>query len=237
MGDKGAGQPAARAIEPPAEPGDGDSSGARIAAHRAEDAAASTAHSVEDWVRLATAPTLLLTPAEHPVAAPASTSRIVAAPATTVEEPPLAGTGAALPPRSMRPMAESVAPAPLRRPPNPRVLKAVFGVIAGCLFIVALAGAKLLYRRWQAPASLPATAGESTLPAVATTALTEPPAIAPENARAAEHPPSAPQSPAPGAGTTATRRIAPARPTPGRAVTKATPRRAPAPKKSVRGTH
>jgi hypothetical protein len=116
------------------------------------------------------------------------------------------------------------------------VLKAVVGVIGGCLFIVALAGAKLLYQRWQAPA----TAGPANLPAMATTALPEPPAVA-----AAEHPSPAPLTPVPGSAATAgaraegARRIAPARPSPspGRTAPKTTPRRAPAPKKAVRGAH
>lgn len=246
-----AGRPAARAIAPPPDPKPGDLSGPRLAAARSEAPATTPGRPLAtDWA-MATAPTLLLKPVDGesddaastsriPTAPPmpddsASTSRIPTSPPTTgLEEQPWFKTGTTMPPPSMRPMAgESIAPAP-RRPPNPRVLKVVFGVIAGCLFIVAIAAIKLVSKKASAPA-VAASTETSSAPKVA---LAEPAkALPPENPPSAVPPPAAQEQPPPPAPAETAQHAAPARPTPApRTTTKTTTHRAPAPKKPVRGT-
>src|SRR5690349_7131746 len=154
MSDSGAGRPAARAIAPPADPSHGgDLSGPRLATARSEAPTTTPGRPIAtDWA-MATAPTLLLKPVDGesddaastsriPTVPPmtddtASTSRIPTSPPTAgLEEQPWFKTGTTMPPPSIRPPGESMMPAP-RKPPNPRVLKIVYGVIAACLFIVA----------------------------------------------------------------------------------------------------
>lgn len=237
MGDSGAGRPAARAIAPPPTD-DRDLSGARLTTARSEGAPAAVGHAVEaDWASFATAPTLLLTPPDtSDVDDVASTSRIATTPPKATEEQPWFKSGTTLPPPTMRPMGDSVAPQPLRKLPNPRVLKAVSGVIAVCLLIVAVAGLKLLYKRIQTPAAGPTPSAESNSPKVATADLAQTPPSGVESAPAPEM-----ARPASTAATSVQAESAPraavARPTPPRTSTKATPRRAPLPKKTGRGTH
>jgi cytoskeletal protein RodZ len=167
----------------------------------------------------------------------ASTSRIPTSPPMAgLEEQPWFKTGTTMPPPSMRPSGESMMPAP-RKPPNPRVLKIVFGVIAGCLFIVAIAGVKLVYKRVTAPPA-PAATAETSAPKTALAEPTKTPSS--ENAPAASPPPSAPEpapAAAPVAATAESAQRAAVRSTTPRAPAKTTTRRAPAPKKPVRGTH
>jgi len=256
MSNDGAGHPAARAIAPPPDSIDGDVSGARLTPARLDGVPSGPAHPAEASWAMATAPTLLLKPVDGadddaastsriPTVPPtddaASTSRIPTAPPAGLEEQPWFRSGATVPPPSMRPMGESVAPAP-RNPPNPRVLKTVFGVIAGCLLIVALASVKLVYQRLRAPA-VPTSSQESGAPvaAMAVPDKTLPPAEStrpdpkpaePESAAAATAPAAAAQPDDSHAAT-------PARATPShvRTTTKTTTRRAPTPKKPARGTH
>jgi hypothetical protein len=239
-----------------------------------------------DWGKLATAPTLLLTPSDGPgpddaastsrIEIPSaanldeldSTSRIetVSAPledwastariATTSNAPPAQANGAAvtpsmmppgdpawfrsgntLPPPSMRPMAESLSPPAARTPPNPRVMRIVGGVIAVCLFIVAIAGIKILSQRSRAPASPNAESKTSNA------ATVEPPA-APRVAAPVEPPPAAPAPEANNVAASATAvpaAVAPARTTnratPARATAKPATHRAPVTKKVGRNGH
>ena len=254
MGDDGTGRPAARAYAPPPDPQRGDLSGPRLAAPRSEGPPTTPARPVgTDWA-LATAPTLLLKPVDESDDA-ASTSRIPTVPPMTDDAvstariptaPPTAGgeeqpwfkTGTTLPPPSMRPSGESIAPAPERRPPNPRVLKVVFGVIAGCLFIVAIACIKLVYKRVRGTEAQ-TSSGESSAPKVA---LAEPAKTSPPPSTAATEPPPSAPEPTAAAGTAAAsapsesaHRAAPVRSSP-RTTTKTTTHRAPVPKKPVRGT-
>jgi hypothetical protein len=235
MGDNVARRPATDAIVPPSETSGSDISGARLTPFPSEAAPASATHPVEgDWTSLATAPTLLLTPTDGAGAADAlKTSPIAALPLVPPDGPPWFRTGATVRPPSMRPIAESVAPLPARQPPNPRVLKVVFGVIAGCLFIVAAAGLKLIYKRFQTPAT-PAASEVAAPPPIAATDLAKP-SPAPDTT-ADEHPPAIPAS-ATRAPAEATRRAAPVQKSPVRTTTKATTRRTAPPKKTVRGTH
>jgi hypothetical protein len=248
MGEGGAGRPAARAIVPPAEPSDSAISGAKLTAHRSEGVPTSNARPIDgDWANLATAPTLLLTPIEvADTDDSATTSRIATPPAMSVEGQPWFRSGTTVPPPSMRPMGGSLAPPRVERPPNPRILKIVAGVIAACLFIVAVAGMKLLYKRVRTPDVTRAPIEESSPPTgLATGDLTRTPPSAPENARPAELPPTAPESATlAGAGAVPTapaaeapRRATPVRASPARGATKSPTRRAPAPKKTGRGAH
>jgi hypothetical protein len=245
MADSGAGRPAARAIVPPPDPSHSNISGARLAAPRSEPLPASAAHPNDsDWMHLATAPTLLLTPTDRGDDDTASTSRIATAPPMAVEHQPWFRTGTTVAPPSMRPMGESRAPAPLRDLPNPRVLKLVAGVLAVCVFIVAVAGLKIVYKRLHAPAAAPTLAEGSTLVAPPVTAdlaraapsppvgtaIAELPRMTPEPAV----PIAAPIAPATKADAHRTPSV---RTSPPRTTTKTTTRRSPAPKKTGRGTH
>jgi len=246
MGENGAGRPAARAIVPPADESDSAISIAKLAPPRSEVAPAYAAPPPQgEWAQLATAPTLLLTPAEPAnTDDAASTSRIATPPPTAVDEQPWFKTGTTVAPPAMRPMSESLVPPPVRKPPNPRVLKVVGGVLAACLFIVAVAGLKLIYKHFRAPTATQTPSEESTSRTmVAAVDLAQPPQYTPETARPADLPPTAPESAAPGTAPTAaqqaeaTRRTTRVRPSPTRVTTKTTTRRAPAPKKTGRGTH
>ncbi len=239
MGDNAGGGPAQRAILPPSVTGGSDVSGARLTPRPSERMPESAVHAAEaDWSSLATAPTLLLTPIDGAGADDAiSTSRIATSPPIATEDQPWFRTGATLAPPSMRPTAESVAPAPPRMV-NPRVLKAVFGVLAACLFIVLAAGLKLVYKRFQAPAT-PTTSELLAPREVAATDVPKPPAAL-ESTVAAEHapgPPAAAPSGTTAAPVPAVRRSAPARPSPVRTTTKVITRHAPVPKKTSRGSH
>ena len=188
-----------------------------------------------DWVSFGTAPTLLLAPlrpinGENGMASPTATAP------TALEEQPWFKTGTTVPPPSMRPMAESVSPPAVRNAPNPRVLKIVAGVIAGCLFIVAVAGVKVLYLRIRGPVAVPAPTAELAAPvAPSVVDPTSAPPAAPERAKSdlgETAPPTAAAGGQPPAAAPATR-VAPTRSTsaPARAPTKPATRRAPAPKK------
>ena len=248
MADSGAGHPAARALVPPSDLSDGDSSGARLAAPRSEGPPPSATHPNEsDWMRLATAPTLLLTPAGHPDDDAASTSRIATPPAMAVEDQPWFRTGTTVAPPSMRPMGASVVPPPVRKAPSPRVLKLVAGVIALCVFIVAVAGLKVAYKRLHSPTAVLTPAQGSTLPAPPLTADTaraapSPPsalvaAVLAEPAQTASEPAAQGIAPPTSATKPEPRRTPSVRTSPTRTTTKTTTRRAPAPKKTGRGTH
>jgi hypothetical protein len=233
-----------RAIAPPPDSSDSDGSGARLTSPRSAAQPASAAHPVEaDWTSLATAPTLLLTPinaADENDAAIASGT--ATAPPAALEDQPWFKTGATVAPPSMQPAGETLAPPPVRNPPNPRVLKLVSAVIAACLLIVALAGLKVLYKKLQSPAPAQMRDEKSMVRTTAATADLAPatPSASEHSARA-ELPRPAPEPTA--QGTTATpaarsdpRRSAPARTTPPRPSTKTTTHRAPAPKKATHGS-
>ncbi|HMI85829.1 MAG TPA: hypothetical protein VK550_17150 [Polyangiaceae bacterium] len=247
MDDPGAGHPAARAMVRPPEPSEDNLSGARLTASLSEGLPVSAAHPVQaDWAQLAAAPTLLLTPVDPVDTDAASTSRIATPPATALEEQPWFRTGTTVAPPSMRPTGESMAPSPMRKPPNPRVLKAVACVIATCIFIVAIAGLKLLYQRISAPSAAPRPSEETTARTVLATAnLGKATGSGPESAPLAEQPTSASESNVPSAPPTAAtetglaRRARPVRPspTPARGTSRTTTRRAPATKKTTRATH
>jgi hypothetical protein len=187
---------------------------------------------------------LMLAPNESEADA-ASTSRIATPAPSRLEEQPWFKTGTTVAPPSMRPMGESLAPAPVRKPPNPRVYKIVGGVIAACLFIVAVAGFKLIYRRLHAPATAQAPSGESTpRPGLATSELAGTPPSAPEGTRPADQAQEAPESALPGGAPTApgtppeaAPRTTPVRssPSPARVTPRTTPRHAPVPKKTGKG--
>jgi hypothetical protein len=143
-------------------------------------------------------------------------------------------------------MVGSLAPPPAERLPNPRILKIVAGVIAACLFIVAVAGIKLLYQRVRTPDVTRAPSEESNpRTGSATGDLAKTPPSVPENAQPAEVPPpasesatlggtgSAPTAPA----AEAPRRTTPVRANPARGATKSPTRRVPLPKKTGRGAH
>ena len=207
------------------------------------------------WGEFATAPTLLLTPrddAEADEAAStsrmftpstsddaASTSRIATPSTPPLEQQPWYRTGTTVPPPSMRPPAES---APAVRPaPSPRVLKIVAGVIGGCLFIVAIAGAKVLYKWSTTPAVAPiATTATLAHPAAPPSAVTAPPAAPPESTAVAATPTATREAPAAPAAATPSpefRRSTPPRTTTTRTPAKTAPRRAPTTKKVVKSTH
>jgi hypothetical protein len=220
------------------------------------------------WGEFATAPTLLLTPpddAETDEAASttrmyspsasddaastsriatstsddaASTSRIVGPSTPPLEHQPWYRTGLTVPPPSMRPAAESAAP--VRNAPSPRVLKIVAGVIGGCLFIVAIAGVKVLYRAATAPAVAPiGTRAMLTPPADPRVAVAAPPnpaaAAAPSEIR--EAPPATAAAPTASTPAAEVRRSTPPRTTAPRTPVKTAPRRAPVSKKVVKSTH
>jgi hypothetical protein len=218
------------------------------------------------WGEFATAPTLLLTPAddaetddaaatsrmytESDEAASttrmyspssddaASTSRIATPSTPPLEHQPWYRTGATVPPPSMRPAAES-APG-VRNAPSPRVLKIVASVIGGCLFIVAIAGTKVLYKAATTPAVTPiGTRAMLTRPADPPSAVTAPPAITAAAAAPSETREAPPATAAPVAAAPApeVRRSTPPRTTSPRTPVKTAPRRAPVTKKVVKGTH
>jgi hypothetical protein len=202
--------------------------------------APSHAHSGEptgdgQWGELATAPTLLLAPRENAGEGdPVSTTRI-ATPAAMAADPAWFRSGNTMPPPSMRPPADSSPTVAEKRPPNPRVVKVVGGVIGACLFIVAVASVKLLYRAASADTRDEATASSAQIEAarVAPAPATAAPPQAPEAQGAAA--PSAPPSPPPAVvaapGPTVIH-AAPARaPSPARVTPKPAPRRAPVTKK------
>jgi hypothetical protein len=188
------------------------------------------------WGEFATAPTLLLTPPGGPEPDDAaSTSRIATPSAPPLEHQPWYRTGTTMPPPSMRPPAES-APA-IRNAPSPRVLKIVAGVIGGCLFIVAIAGAKILYKWATAEpiASVAETAGPAR-PADPPSAVAAPPQSTAPAATPTEILPAAPAAAVPAPAPAPEIHRAPARPNTPRTPVKPAPRRAPVPKKVVKGT-
>lgn len=239
MADSGARHQAARAMVTPTDTSDSDVSGARLAATQSEGQPPSAAHPVEaDWSRLATAPTLLLTPTDRALGdEAASTSRIATPPAMAApEEQPWFRTGTTVAPPSMGSAGESLAPPPVRKPPNPRVLKIVSGVIAACLLIVALAGLKLVYKRLRAPAPTISPVEESSLRAPAVTAVVAPTSSPPTEAPAPVASPGPAAQGATPAAAMPSARTAPVRATAPRTPAKTTTHRAPAPKKATRGS-
>lgn len=182
------------------------------------------------WGELGTAPTLLLTPREDADEGESgvSTTRIATPPAMAAD-PAWFRSGNTVPPPSMRPPADSAPTVAEKRPPNPRVVKIVGGVIGACLFIVAVASVKLLYQRAasagtrdEAAASSARVEATASAPALANPAPEVPHAVA--AAPSAPPPPAAPAAAAPAHAAHA----APAHaPTPARVTPKAAPRRAP----------
>jgi hypothetical protein len=172
----------------------------------------------------------------------ASTSRI-AMPSTPplenpLEDQPWYRTGLTVPPPSMRPPAESESAPLVRNTPSPRVLKIVAGVFGGCLFIVAIAGVKVLYKRAAAPAVAPiettATLAHPTDPpsAVAPPPESVAPAGLPSDTREAPSMAAAAPVPAPEVHRSASPRTsAPHTPA------KTAPRHAPVTKKVGKSTH
>jgi hypothetical protein len=187
------------------------------------------------WGELATAPTLLLAPRENAGEGEAVSTTRIATPAAMAADPAWFRSGNTMPPPSMRPPADSTPTIAEKRPPNPRVVKVVGGVIGACLFIVAVASVKLLYQRAASAGTRDeATASSAQIEAarVAPAPATATPPQAPE-AQGAAAPSAVPAPPAAIAapGPTAVH-AAPARaPSPARVTTKPAPRRAPVTKK------
>jgi len=237
VSENGAPRPAARAITPQDEGSDSAVSTARLVTPMAEQVPELPGRTAEgDWASFGTAPTLLLAPL-RPISGENGIASTVGTAPTALEEQPWFKTGTTVPPPSMRPMAESVAPPAVRNVPNPRVLKIVAGVIAGCLFIVAMAGVKVLYLRLRGPVAVPAPTAESA--GLVAQAVVDPASVAPalpehtkSNLGEAPPPAAAPTGATPSPATPVTR-VAPARsnPAPARAPTKPATRRVPAPKK------
>jgi hypothetical protein len=228
-------RPAPYAIVPPVDAAAGAVSTARLVTPRAErlpEPAGRLAQEV--GADFGTAPTLLLTPSgpTHGENGGASTA------VTPPDEQPWFRSGTTVRPPSMRPPVDSAAPPPLRNAPNPRVLNIVAGIIASCLFIVAAAGAKVLYLGLRGPIATPATTTESTSPGTQAVAA-DPPTSAPfarelatgglgEPARRPIAPSSAPPSATPPMARTTAPRPSPS---PTRVTTKPSTRRVPVSKK------
>ena len=214
MGENGAWRTAAQATVPPIDPDDSTISATQLTASRSAGAPTSTASPTEtDWAHMATAPTLLATPVESAAFREAST------------------TSPSAPPTTLREGAHA------RRPPSPRVLRLVAGIIAACVLIVVTAGAKLLYQCFRAPPATPALVETSPSPAM-TADLTPAAPAALGGVQAAELSPRAPGSAPTGtaAPTEAAHRTTTVRPSPARPATKTTTR-VPPPKKTGRGAH
>jgi hypothetical protein len=229
-------RPAPYAVVPPVDATAGAGSTARLVTPRAERLPEPVGRLAEEvGADFGTAPTLLLTPTGPTDGANGGASTAVTPP---VEEQPWFRSGTTVRPPSMRPPADSAALLAVRNGPNPRVLKLVAGVIASCLFIVAAAGAKVLYLALRGPVAAPAATVESTSPGTQALAA-DPPTAAPvarepatgglaDPARRATAPSSAPPSATlPMARSTAPRPS----PSPTRVTTKPSTRRVPVPKK------
>jgi hypothetical protein len=236
MGENGAGHPAARAMAPPGRSSESGISTAKIATPRPYATPASITRPVDgDWAKLATAPTLMLTPNSEGDDA-ASTSRIATPAPMAAEDQPWFRTGTTVPPPSMRSTGDPLEPPPVRQGPNPLVFKLVAGgVIAACLFIVTLAGAKVLYKRVRAPAATATTELATPPTVVATADLPGPAPRAAEGTSPVDPVPAAPEPAPTAAPAEAAPRATPVRssPSPTR-VTKPAPRRPPVPKKPAR---
>jgi hypothetical protein len=255
--------PGARALSPIDERNDDAVSGARISTPRSPGMPPSTAHPSQpadaalasvssqntaplpevasqrpplngDWGQLAMARTVLLSPTDEREETSASASHVVTPSTRPIDGPIWFRSGNTVPPPSMRPVADSAALPSERKPPNPRVLKIVGGVLAVCLTIVAVAGLKVLYLRLRAPVATAAPTTELLPAAAAAAGTSHPVALGTSSDRAVAPPPGAPtggttssSSPANTPHATPERRV----PAPARIIAKPAPRRAPLPKK------